>query len=99
MPSVKVASMSFEEAIALLEQDAVIALYGCYDERGVKRWFHTRNRWLNFHTPYEVIMTVYGYRGNYMSAELETNALERIEEAALKLNQTSPSCDWVLSFE
>ena len=78
-------SMDFEEALALLDQDAVIALYGFYDETDVKRWFHTKHPSLDYFNPYEVLMTVYGYPQMLMDEHLSDNAIERVEEAALEL--------------
>lgn len=79
-------TMDFEEALALLDQDAIIALYGYYNEIDVKRWFHTKHPALDYYTPYEVLMTVYGYPQPMMSDDLTVNALERVDEAAMELN-------------
>lgn len=78
-------SMDFEEALALLDEDAVIALYGFYDETDVKRWFHTRTMSLDNFNPYEVLMTVYGYPQMLMDEHLADNAIERVNEAAMEL--------------
>jgi hypothetical protein len=78
--------MGFEEALALLNQDAIMALYGMYDESEVKLWFHTKHPGLEYHTPYQVLMTVYDYEQPTISQELLGRALDRVDEAAMELN-------------
>lgn len=90
--------MDFEDTLELLEQDAIMALYGYYDAIGVRKWFHRKNSHLESLTPYEVLMTTRGYRSNsMMSEDLRINAVERVEEAALQLNALK--CEWLRIFE
>lgn len=75
-------TLSFNEAVGALGQDAVIALYRRYTDEGVKMWFHTKNPLLEHNTPYAVLMAEHGYR-SIISPELSRNATERVEQAAL----------------
>lgn len=80
-------TMTFEEALSLLEQESVVALYGFFDEAEVKKWFHIRHPALDGYTPYQVLMVVYGYTPTSMSKDLAENPIDRVDEAAVLLNR------------